>query len=168
MGNRAVITTNVNLGEVSYTDKVKHYYADGVDLQDRNNKVGIYLHWNGGRDSVEAFLTYCKMKEYRDPIDDNYGMARLIQIIANFFGGTTSIGVDTLNHLDCDNYDNGVYIIGPGWTIVDRVYFEGSEQDEYDMLDMLHSINNAQPEKTRMSDEEFDAAYKKIMKGESK
>lgn len=36
MGNRAVITT---------TDQ----------------RIGIYLHWNGGKDSVEAFLKYCKL-----------------------------------------------------------------------------------------------------------
>lgn len=162
MGNRAVITTNNNLGEVGYSDKVKHYYSDGVDLQDRKDKVGIYLHWNGGRDSVQAFLVYCNIKGYRDPAEDNYGMARLIQVISNFFGGSNSIGVDTLNHLDCDNYDNGVYIIGPGWQIIDRVYFEGQEQNGYDMLNMLQSINKAQPEKERLNEEELLEAYNKI------
>ena len=38
MGNRAVITT-------------------------RSKDIGVYLHWNGGRDSVEAFLKYCELKE---------------------------------------------------------------------------------------------------------
>lgn len=90
MGNRAVITTKENW---------------------RNGGVGIYLHWNGGRDSVEAFLKYCELKGFRSPSSDSYGMARLCQVIGNFFGGGLSVGIDTLWHLDCDNFDNGVYII---------------------------------------------------------
>jgi hypothetical protein len=65
MGNRAVITT-------------EEYLKD-------ENTLGIYVHWNGGRDSVEAFLTYCKLKQYRTPEDDCYGWARLCQTICNFF-----------------------------------------------------------------------------------
>ena len=41
MGNRAVITT-------------ANEWAHGG--------IGVYLHWNGGLDSVEAFLKYCEMK----------------------------------------------------------------------------------------------------------
>lgn len=124
MGNRAVITTRENF---------------------ENNGVGVYLHWNGGRDSVEAFLEYCERCGYRKPTDDCYGWARLTQVIANFFGGTNSIGVDTVNNLDCDNWDNGVYII-EGWNIIDREYFDGREQDAHDRLEMLKGIDKCQPE----------------------
>lgn len=72
MGNRAVITTRENFN---------------------NDGVGVYLHWNGGRDSVQAFLTYCKMKGYREPTSDNYGWARLCQAIGNFFGGDFLLGL---------------------------------------------------------------------------
>lgn len=130
MGNRAVITTE------------KNFY---------NNGVGIYLHWNGGRDSVEAFLKYCELKGYREPSRDNYGWARLCQVISNFFGGETSIGIDTVNHLDCHNGDNGVYII-EGWKIVDRKYFDGGEQRNYNLMDMLYDIDAAQPETERIKD----------------
>lgn len=130
MGNRAVITTKEN-------------WAHGG--------VGVYLQWNGGRDSIEAFLKYCDMKGYRSPSEDCYGWARLCQVVGNFFGGNTSIGVDTLWHLDCDNYDNGVYIID-GWEIVDRRYFRGEEQDEYDLNEMLAAIDKAMPEDERISD----------------
>lgn len=123
MGNRAVITTRENL---------------------ENNGVGIYLHWNGGRDSVSAFLKYCEMKGYRSPSNDCYGWARLCQVIGNFFGGSTSIGIDVVDKLDCDNYDNGVYIID-GWEIVDRKYFDGHEQDNYEMEEMLLEIDRAMP-----------------------
>lgn len=130
MGNRAVITTRENWA---------------------NDGVGIYLHWNGGRDSVEAFLKYCELKGYRSPSEDCYGWARLCQVIGNFFGGTTSIGINTLWKLDCDNYDNGVYII-EGWEIVDRCYFSGQEQDEYDLNEMLAVIDKAMPEKERIAE----------------
>lgn len=123
MGNRAVITTKENF---------------------ENNGVGIYLHWNGGRDSIEPFLDYCSLVGYRAPSDDCYGWARLCQVIGNYFGGTTSIGIDTVNNLDCNNYDNGVYLID-GWNVVGRRYFTGEEQDYYDKIEMLKSIDEAQP-----------------------
>jgi len=120
MGNRAVITT-------------------------RQKKIGVYLHWNGGRDSVEAFLEYCKLKGYSSPENDNYGWARLCQVIGNFFGGTLSVGIDKYENLDIDNGDNGVYVI-ENWKIIDRLHFEGSEQQNYDLKEMLLEINKHQPE----------------------
>ena len=127
MGNRAVITT-------------------------RSKDIGVYLHWNGGRDSVEAFLKYCKLKGYRPPELDCYGWARLCQVIGNFFGGELSIGIDKYDKLDKDNGNNGVYII-ENWNIVDRLFISWPEQHEYDLIGMLKSINNAQPEKERLSEE---------------
>ena len=133
MGNVAVITTKENF---------------------ENNGVGVYLYWNGGRDSVEAFLKYCEMHDYRSPSNDNYGWSYLTTIIGNFFGDGSSVGVDTINHLYCDNGDNGVYII-EGWKIVDRKFFEGTEQNSYDMNEMLKAINDAQPKKIKFPDELF-------------
>ena len=129
MGNRAVITTKENMD---------------------NNGIGIYLHWNGGRDSVRAFLKYCELKGYRAPSEDNYGWARLCQVIGNFFGGGSSLGIDTVNHLDCNNFDNGVYLI-EGWEIVGRMYFDGEEQDYYELIKMLRSINDCMPESERIT-----------------
>lgn len=140
MGNRAVITT-------------------------RNKKVGIYLHWNGGRDSVEAFLKYCELQGFRSPDKDCYGWARLTQVISNFFGGSTSIGFDEYYKLYTDNYDNGVYII-EGWEIVGREFFEGPEQHEYELDLMLKSIDNKQPKHMQLGElleaEEVDTKDLKI------
>ena len=130
MGNRAVITTKENF---------------------ENNGIGIYLHWNGGYDSVSAFLKYCEIKGYRTPDTDNYGWARLCQVIGNFFGGSTSLGIDTLDKLDCDNHDNGVYII-KGWEIVDRKHNHYAEQMNYDMEDMLMEIDKAMPEAEQLGE----------------
>ena len=128
MGNRCVITTKDNF---------------------ENNGVGVYLHWNGGRDSVEGFLKYCEMKGYRKPTSDHYGWAYLVATIANFFGDGLSIGVDTVNNLDCDNWDNGVYIID-GWQIVDRKYYNNAEQNVHSMDDMIRSIDEKQPEHMKL------------------
>lgn len=133
MGNRAVITTKGR----------------------GKKRVGIYLHWNGGRDSVEAFLAYCKIRKFRGPASDCYGMARLVQVIANFFGGDLSIGVDLISNLDCDNGDNGVYVIDDNWKIIKREYFDWIEQHEHDLLDMLKQINQKQPEADRVPESEL-------------
>jgi hypothetical protein len=130
MGNRAVITTRENFD---------------------NNGVGVYLHWNGGRDSVTAFLKYCELRGFRAPDRDSYGWARLVQVIGNFFGGGLSVAIDTVDKLDCDNWDNGVYII-EGWEIADREYHDGDEQDCYDLNEMLKAIDEAQPEKEQLGD----------------
>lgn len=100
MGNRAVITTSTSQTE----------------------GIGIYLHWNGGLESILAFLDVAKARGFRDPTsDESYGMARLTGLIHEFFGVTdsTSVGINTLSRLDTDNWDNGVYVIGKGWTIAD-------------------------------------------------
>lgn len=140
MGNRAVITTSKSSN-----------VAESSDL-------GIYLHWNGGRDSVEAFLTYCKIHGFRSPDSGNYGWARLVQVISNFFGGDgLSIGLDKCSNLDCDNYDNGVHII-EGWEIVGRHYFEGREQSGYDLEEMLKAIDECQPVKMQLGADRIAAA----------
>lgn len=128
MGNRCVITTKENF---------------------ENNGVGVYMHWNGGRDSVEPILKYCEMKGYRPPSEDCYGWARLCQVIGNALGGTLSVGIDTINHLDCDNFDNGVYIIH-GWRIIGRRYFDGAEQDAYPENEVLEWINESMPAKEQI------------------
>lgn len=66
MGNRCVIITEEN-------------YL-------KNEGLGIYCHRQGGRDSVTAFLRCCKLRNFRRPENDDYGWARLCQVIGNFMG----------------------------------------------------------------------------------
>ena len=129
MGNRAIITTRENY---------------------KNDGAGIYLHWNGGRDSVEAFLTYCRKKGYRDPVsDDEYALAPLVQVVANFFGGATSVGIVNARCMAGD--DNGVYIVGENWEIVGREEIGNGfiEQDVYPLEEMLKEIDSRMPESER-------------------
>src|ERR1039458_9908794 len=96
MGSRAVIT---------------------FDKKPTPDSLGIYLHWNGGPESVLAFLEAANQLNVRIG-DDGYEFARVVQIIANFFGGTTSIGVGKLKTLDCDNRDNGVFRVSRAGGVV--------------------------------------------------
>lgn len=127
MGNRAVITTP-------------------------ERKIGLYLHWNGGRDSVEPLLRYCELKGYRPPSADCYGWARLAQVAGNFFGGTTSVGICAYTgDRRMDPGDNGIYVI-EGWRIVGRVYpyggFEEHAGNDFD--DMLRAFDASMPEGERL------------------
>lgn len=125
MGNRAIITTKAN-------------FENGAGL-------GLYLHWNGGRDSVEGFLKYCQIKGFRGfGEDDGYAFARLAQVVGNFFGGGLSVGVNVYDYTEDPWCDNGVYIV-KGWEIIDRKYFEGEEQNEYNLLDFIKGLDESMP-----------------------
>lgn len=111
MGNRAVITTADALNKDNELD---------------GNAIGIYLHWYGSKSDIEGFLKKAKDAGIRNPEYDSYGWARFCQIIANTIDGdqgvqSTGIGIDVLDRLDCDNGDNGVYLI-KDWKIVGRMY----------------------------------------------
>jgi hypothetical protein len=111
---------------------------------------GLYLHWNGGRDSVEGFLKYCELQGFRSPETDGYGWARLCQIVGNFFGGSLSVGMSHYSADTKDWMDNGVYII-ENWKIVERE-FDGSEQREYPLNEVLEAIDEKQPKHMQLGD----------------
>lgn len=100
MGNRAVITT------APYSD----------------SNVGIYVHWNGGRASIEGFLKAAKELGYRSPASDrSYALAGLAGLIWSYLGTDgLSVGIDRCGQLDTDNGDNGTYLIDGDWEIVGR------------------------------------------------
>ena len=132
MGDRAVITT-------------------------RAKRMGIYVHWDGDREHIEAFLAFCKASGFRAPERDNYGWAYLGTVIGNYFGNGLSVGIDTLEHLDCNNWDNGTYII-EDWEIVGREDFDGEESEADDLLPILEDINKRQPEHMRLTKEQLRKA----------
>ncbi len=111
MGNRAVITFD-------------DYTPEGM---------GIYVHWNGGRDSIEGFLKATRILMGGRLSDAVYARARLAQVIGTFFGGNTSFGMGACKELDCTG-DNGVYIIdSETMTIKGRAEWEPDweEQEGY-------------------------------------
>ena len=123
--------------------------------------IGVYVHWNGGYDSVLAFTQYCKLKGFRSPESDPaYGTARLAQTIGNYFGGGLSVGVENMSgttvmtpELVREFYlDNGVYEI-KDWKIVkhwnpDVIKPEDECHEGYDLTEMLCAIDECQPNRS--------------------
>ena len=98
-----------------------------ISFGQTDNDVGVYLHWNGGPESVMAFCHAAREMGSRSPKgDQSYAMAGLIRAITLFMhsggGSITSVGVDVIKRLDCDNWDNGHYVIGDDWEIQYRRY----------------------------------------------
>jgi len=139
MGNRAVIS----------------FKCEGVP---KEYSPSIYLHWNGGRDSIEGFLKAHKIADFRN---GDYGIARLIQLITNWFGGGLSVGVGVYCQMDTNNGDNGVYWINPKtFEIVDREFKRYKEQLAYNVqefaVDVLEKSNLATPEEIKTKQEQSE------------
>ena len=99
----------------------------GIIVFEDNKELGLYLHWNGGRDSVEAFLKYCKLTKKTGGFQ--YGMLSLAQVIKNWGIGLGDIIINPFDY----GSDNGIYIVDKKWNIIDRKNFNGIEQNEYDL-----------------------------------
>lgn len=96
--------------------------GDRAVLTTEGTKSGIYVHWTGSPEYIIAYAEAAKALKFRDTTDDpTYAMARLCGIICfdNGITGSTSVGIGDLDELDCDNGDNGVYVLGKDWQIVD-------------------------------------------------
>lgn len=121
MGNRAVITT------APY----------------KPSNLGIYVHWNGGQESVEAFLAACRQLGYQSPDNDCYGWAGLVFVIGLFFEyDGLSIGVDQCKNLDTDNGDNGTWLI-KDWQIVGNKFGDAPTElspPQREKRDAMHNI----------------------------
>ena len=135
MSNSAYITTKANF---------------------ENGGIAVYLHWNGGRDSVEGFLKYCELKGYRVPSNSGYGWARLAQVIGNFFGGTVNVGIEYIRPEVYYCSDNGFYII-EGWKIVDRKNPPLHEQKNWPLNKMLFDIDSSMPREEQLGQDFFDS-----------
>lgn len=118
--------------------------------------VGIYLHWNGGLESVLAFLEAAKRRGVRDPSSDGtYCLARLTQTIGEYFSAPgeypdyeCSLGVGPVSDLDCDNGNNGVYWIGKGFTITRREHAR-------DTRTTVQALDRVGPRKRNGGDERY-------------
>ena len=131
---------------------------------------GLYLHWNGGIDSVTAFLTYCELQGFRG-FPDYYALARLAQVTGNFFPDGLSVGIDE----GADNpwLDNGVYEV-EGWKIVrhvcdgEEITPDEEEHEGYDLIEMLMEIDRCQPAAMRIMESVKDPFFpvKKLKVGQ--
>ena len=119
MGNRAVIS----------------FKCEGVP---KEYSPSIYLHWYGGRDSIEGFLKAHEKANFRNGA---YGIARLIQLITNWFGGGLCVGVGVYSQMDTDNFDNGVYwVCSKTFKIVEREFKRQKEQQVYNVIEFSKDV----------------------------
>jgi len=102
-------------------------FSDGSKFEDRPPQLSpaIYLHWNGGPDSVYAFLAETFRRMSSRGQDVSYMSARFVQIVGDFFGvdgsggclslgivsGPESMSLEALAAFDCG--DNGIYVVEP-------------------------------------------------------
>lgn len=147
-------------------------------IKGKNSNLGVYVHWNGGYESVYAFTQYCKMKRYRSPEKDSYGIARLAQVIGNFFGGTLSVGIHvfpedmielTKEKVDDLWLDNGVYEL-EDWEIVKWWNPEPYDNPNNELLqefgvdmsectDMILAIDECMPKKEQLGEEFLNSEW---------
>ncbi len=84
-------------------------------------EIGIYVHWNGGPESVWGFALAAEQVCRGTPEGEaDYSFARLVECIGTYFGGNLSLGVGLTKRLDTDNGDNGTYRIGSAWTEIEQ------------------------------------------------
>ena len=114
---------------------VKSFKCEGVP---KEYSPSIYLHWNGGRDSIEGFLKAHEKANFRNGA---YGIARLIQLITNWFGGGLCVGVGVYSQMDTDNFDNGVYwVCSKTFKIVEREFKRQKEQQVYNVIEFSKDV----------------------------
>jgi len=115
------------------------------------NPAYVYLHWNGGPESV---YTFADATAYLcNGFDDNYSVARFCQVVGQFFGGGSSLGVGALRPADLAAVnrksakaiplspgDNGIYVLAPNphhelaapggkkWRVVSRMAYKGDKE----------------------------------------
>ena len=153
-------------------------------IQIQGQETGVYLHWNGGYDTVKPLLDVAREYGVRG---DDYGTARLAQMLGNFFcsdvayahlledvprhptfnrhltlqtraemmaamlaqmlgnffGGILNVGVGSIDRLDCNNGDNGTYVVDTNFNIVDRLFYEGREANYHDYDEMRDAFKQA-------------------------
>ena len=111
MGNRAVITFS------TYT-----------------NAPAIYLHWNGGRASVEGFLSAARQLGLRHAptaAAQTQALDQLAELLArHYFRCNVGMTVYRLHYAgsDRDNGDNGTYLLGRDLSIIERLYKPGPDE----------------------------------------
>ena len=117
MGNRAVISTN--------------------------KRDGLYVHWNGGKDTLNPILEFLKFEKEKRTLkilkkmNNEKNILKNIEIIYKIVFGNR-YKIDDYLKLDLDNRDNGVYIINEkDLNITKRLFFNGVEQNSHNKEEMI-------------------------------
>ncbi len=111
MGNRAVITFDTT-----------------------DNAPAIYLHWNGGRASVQGFIDAARalgLRHAPTAAAQTEALDQLAELLArHYFRCNVGMTVYRLHYAgaDRDNGDNGTYLLGHDLTIIERFYKSGPDE----------------------------------------
>ncbi|MEQ1696187.1 MAG: hypothetical protein ABL901_10160 [Hyphomicrobiaceae bacterium] len=137
MGNRAVITLENDAYE--------------------QHPVALYVHWNGGLESVLAFMTFTWDTFQRGHGDMFTFHARLCQVIGNFFpDGLSLYGYDlaVAEQLSCDNGRFHFRVGSHAFELLGRANeIKGAKTHRYwqDSPNIFDTIRQAMPSKTANS-----------------
>jgi len=124
----------------------------------------IYIHWNGSRPSIEAFLKAARHLGLNESIldahdDSRYDvqaevMDKIAEMIAKHFFNCEvgrTVYRETYGNSDADNRDNGVYVIDRNLNIIGRIYNRYQDEIEINMPiynTILESVAKEQQEHT--------------------
>lgn len=123
-------------------------------MSKHNNDVAVYVHWNGGADSIVPLFDFLGRVHpnggFKGDFMDGVAFAQFIQVFSNAFGEATMEQVDGSDKEKlADGIDNGVYVVD-GWNIVEKV--KGCcESAGHDYDEMLVYINSRQPQHMQLS-----------------
>ncbi|MDR2828323.1 MAG: hypothetical protein LBV51_02760 [Acholeplasmatales bacterium] len=119
---------------------------DGT-ITTKNKELAISINWFGGRGSVEALLTYCKIRRFAKPEENPYGWATLCQVACNYTDRKWGydVGIDKYcQNITGQNRENGLFII-ENYQIVGRKYYLGIDKEAYNLKELVLEFDNCQP-----------------------
>lgn len=93
-----------------------------TDKSGKSISPAVYVHWNGGPESIYAFLDEMNRRNIR--ADQDYECARFIHIVGDYFdedtisglslgvvNGPRRINIAELAKVKTDTSDNGIYVV---------------------------------------------------------
>jgi len=136
-----------------------------VDEKEEHISPCVYLHWNGGPESIYSFINELNRRIIRN--DQNYECSRFIQLVGEFFdidsidnlslgitNGPKKITIENLKKIHTDQSDNGFYVICRHSCLKDDFSVRRFVTDYKDDIYTLREYTKAEVEVER------EAAYK--------
>lgn len=99
---------------------------------------GVYIHWLYGDDKAEAYMRLAKELNLRTE-DPGVEAAHLAHLMLLNEGLNETIEVGDISDLDCNNYDNGLYVVKK-WNIEKKFFSEEYKFDEKQVEKFLNGM----------------------------
>ena len=124
-------------------------------IYDKNNNDNyIHFQWNGGRDSIEGILEFCKIQGWKSWNAFVFASDIFARVSRDGESYTSAIWVED----SCPEYnDNGGYVIDTNsMRIVDRIAPPEEEQSVYTIKSIIEGISNRMPLPFSLFDSRFE------------